>query len=123
MVSDVHHQPGSNWLQELDEKGNHEKRPQLEPALPHTFFAFTDIDNIALFNRILSPCFGEAEFLAKQRGNPDMNELPAMQGFESLVEDSRAQQQRGVQLFSRKGFAASLCEPPDHDNFKVIQLT
>ena len=86
-------------------------------------FAFMDIDNITLLNRISTPCFGEAKFLAKQRGNPDMDELAAMQGFESLVEYGRAQEQRGVQLFSRKGLAASLCEPPDHDNFKIIQLT
>jgi len=46
-----------------------------------------------------------------------------MKGFESLVEYGRAQQERGVQLLSRKGLAASLCEPPDHDNFKIIQLT
>ena len=46
-----------------------------------------------------------------------------MKGFESLVEDGSTQEQRGVQLFSRKGLAASLCEPTDHDNFKIIQLT
>ena len=91
--------------------------------LSHAPFGFTDLDNITLLNRISTPCFGEAKFWAKQGGDTDMDEFPAMQGFERLVEDSRAQQQRGVQLFSRKGLAASLCEPPDQDNFKVIQLT
>ena len=86
-------------------------------------FAFMDIDNITLLNRISTPCFGEGELLAKQRGNPDMYELLAMKGLESLVEYGRAQKKRGVQLFSKKGLAASLCEPPDHDNFKIIQLT
>jgi hypothetical protein len=52
-----------------------------------------------------------------------MDELTAMQGFEGLLEYGCAQHQRSVQLFSRKGLAASLSEPPAHDNFKVIQLT
>jgi hypothetical protein len=81
------------------------------------------MDNITLLNRISTPCFGEGKFWAKQRGNPDMDELTAMQGFEGLLEYGCAQHQRSVQLFSRKGLAASLSEPPAHDNFKVIQLT
>lgn len=95
----------------------------LNLCLSHAPFGFTDMDNITLLNRISTPCFGEGNFWAKQRGDPDMDEFPAMQGFEGLLEHGCAQQQRGVQLLSRKGLTASLSEPPDHDNFKVIQLT
>ena len=107
----------------MESDADYQRCSNAKLALPQGPFALMDIDNITLFNRIPTPCFGEADFWAKQRGNPDMDQLPAMQGFESFVEYGCTQEQRGIQLFARKGLAASLREPPNDDNFKVIQIT
>jgi hypothetical protein len=82
-----------------------------------------NIDNIALLKRIPTPLFGEGKTLAKQRRDSDMDEPPAMERLECFVEYDRTQEQRSIQLFPGKGLAASLGEPSDYDNFKVIQLS
>ena len=77
-------------------------------------------DNIALFNCIPTPCFGEGKSLTKQLRQPDMDQSSTIERSQSFVKDCRAQKYRFVHLLSGQSLATSLGEPPKHDSFEVV---